>query len=379
MSYCDSAGCWQFSPCPLHGRTIERRLLRGHSSSVTCLELGRAAWCSAMMISGSEDSTVRVWDLASEKAIRCLKGFPESCGNKSTSSVNVNSVCFSPNRDVVACAAGNVICMFDLRSKSIVLKECLKFAMNTDEINEISFNEKGTFLAAADDSGEVKVFDMKQHTQQQPPSTFKTLRGHENICSSVVFHPKQPWELFSGGFDCSVRRWDFSKARSSSLFDSFSSSAAATQCINPPFVHSLAVSSSVTWLAAGLGNQNVWLHNFADSKERQLEGHNGSVSQVQFLDDNTLLSAGNDRLLMLWDLSSLQSTPAVAKTTKRKSKSKKKGNLQTEESTEPELQAKLSLEHPLKLNWVRGRSKENELNIYVGDVSPHISSYRLTG
>ena len=44
---------------------------------------------------------------------------------------------------------------------------------------------------------------------------FKTCRrsGHENICSSVAFHPKRAWELVSGGLDCLLINWDFSRGK----------------------------------------------------------------------------------------------------------------------------------------------------------------------
>lgn len=60
----------------------------------------------------------------------------------------------------------------------------------------MAVNRKGTFLAAADDSGEVKIVDLATG------SVFKTLRGvHTNICSGVQFHPKKSWEVVTGGLD----------------------------------------------------------------------------------------------------------------------------------------------------------------------------------
>jgi WD40 repeat protein len=70
------------------------------------------------------------------------------------------------------------------------------YEYNRDEINQVAVNRKGTFLAAADDSGEVKIVDLATN------SVFKTLRGvHKNICSGVQFHPKKIWEVATGGLD----------------------------------------------------------------------------------------------------------------------------------------------------------------------------------
>lgn len=324
-----------------------------------------------MMLSGSEDCTARLWDLVTGKALRCIKAFGTN---------EVNSVCFSPTANLICAAAGNEISLFDLRQQAVILRKASQVCSSTDEINEICFNEKGTFLAAADDSGEVKVFDVKQ----QQPTVFKTLRGHKNLCSSVAFHPKLPWELFTGGFDCRLLSWDFSKARHTALFDPSTQEAKSAQSINPPFIHNISVSPSAQWLAAGLGNANVLLHRFSDGSTRELEGHTNAVSQVQFLDDSRLLSAANDNLVMVWDVSSIPPPVEAPKPRKGKQKASSKkdnnathtDNAATEEEQAP-LQAKISVEHSTKINWVRGRASEKELTFFVADMSPHISAYRL--
>jgi WD40 repeat protein len=82
------------------------------------------------------------------------------------------------------------------------------YSFNSEEINQVAVNHKGTFLAAADDSGEIKVINLQNH------KLFKTLQGvHSNICSSAVFHPRRPWEVVSGGLDSKIVKWDFSRGR----------------------------------------------------------------------------------------------------------------------------------------------------------------------
>lgn len=53
----------------------------------------------------------------------------------------------------------------------------------------MAVNEKGTLLAAGDDSGEVAVIDLAQGDLR------KRLSGeHSNICSCVSFRRCHPWE-----------------------------------------------------------------------------------------------------------------------------------------------------------------------------------------
>jgi hypothetical protein len=51
-----------------------------------------------------------------------------------------------------------------------------RYELNQDDVNQIVLNRKGTMLAAADDTGDVKVIDVEKH------KLHKTLRGtHQNV------------------------------------------------------------------------------------------------------------------------------------------------------------------------------------------------------
>ena len=72
----------------------------------------------------------------------------------------------------------------------------VKFEFNKEEINQISVNEKGEYLAACDDDGEIKIIDLRQD------NLFKALPArHSNICSSVQFRLQRPWQILSAGLD----------------------------------------------------------------------------------------------------------------------------------------------------------------------------------
>ncbi|PNY02761.1 WD repeat-containing protein 53-like, partial [Trifolium pratense] len=82
----------------------------------------------------------------------------------------------------------------------------------------VTCNSKSSFLAAADDSGEVK------------------------ICSTVEFLPWRSWEVISGGLDSTLVLWEFSKARPYKVLNFGSTSnSGAGQCFNPSLIHAIAV------------------------------------------------------------------------------------------------------------------------------------------
>ncbi|KAL5989712.1 hypothetical protein ACLOJK_010606 [Asimina triloba] len=86
------------------------------------------------------------------------------------------------------------------------------YSYNKEEINQIAFSTKSSFLAAADDSGDVKV------------------------------------PIITGGLDSKLVMWDFSRGRPYSVVDfgmpgtgGCEPSSSAAQCFNPAFVHAIAV------------------------------------------------------------------------------------------------------------------------------------------
>lgn len=83
-----------------------------------------------------------------------------------------------------------------------------RYSVNNDEINSLALSPNGTYLAAADDTGAIKIINIRTH------QLHKTLIGcHSNICAAVSFRPHNPWELLSGGLDAQVVRWNFATGR----------------------------------------------------------------------------------------------------------------------------------------------------------------------
>ncbi|XLT01403.1 hypothetical protein HN51_050754, partial [Arachis hypogaea] len=79
----------------------------------------------------------------------------------------VTSLCFK---------TGTEIKCFDVRLATKEWKLLENYNYNKEEINKVVCNLKSSFLAAADDSGEVKIIDIRQ------PCLYKTLRaGHTSV------------------------------------------------------------------------------------------------------------------------------------------------------------------------------------------------------
>ncbi|WOL09111.1 WD repeat-containing protein 53 [Canna indica] len=321
---------------------MKPRRLKGHTAAATCCIASRLR--PGVIASSGEDGCICWFDLRCKDVL-----FTIDVGKEP-----ISSLCFKTgNEDILYASSGTNISCFDIQMASS-WKPLETYNYNKDEINQISFSTKSNFLAAADDSGEVKIIDTCQK------SLYRTLRMvHTSICSSIQFVPWKPWTVVSGGLDLKLAVWDFSKGRPYNVIDygmagldSKDSNGNAGQCFNPAFVHSIAVpevdmlcgstkvcavargdgvvdvidleaelatpkpkSSSLTkgsQLKSRKGSAYAANTHTADQRKRmqldyKLGGHTASVSSVSFSlfgeRGKFLISGGNDALVKLWDWS----------------------------------------------------------------------------
>ncbi|CAD5334060.1 unnamed protein product [Arabidopsis thaliana] len=292
----------------------EPRKLRGHKSTATCCIASRDR--PGIVLTSGEDGCICWFDL------RCKDvQFIIDVGTEP-----VSSLC---NENILYASCGNEIKSFDVHMLSATSWKPLEsYNYNKDEVNQVVCNGRSSFLASADDSGDVKIIDIGQKC------LYKTLRaGHTSICSSVQFIPWRPWEVITGGLDSKLVLWDFSKGRSQKIIDFGSdTNNNSGQCLNPAFVHSIAIPEmdmvdkldKICAVARGDGIVN--LINIESELSRKgtsskgsssnnvikrvcldysVGGHNAAVSCVAFSQfqekGRFLISGGNDKTVKIWD------------------------------------------------------------------------------
>lgn len=362
--------------------TVASRQLGGHRDSVLCVQAGRGVDTQHLLLSGSEDSSARLWDLRTNRAVRCIRAFDKN----PVSSVRFGSWHGSECAYTVYAAAGQMVCEFDLRADAAVIinRTSTSLRAATDDINQISISSSGLWAVCCDDSGDARILGV-EHAEAAPlasqslpsstllttaaasvtpsssslstcssssssttpvpapapstpsvassPSTtthpsstpvsdlrlLKSIRAHENICSSASFRPRAAGQLATGGMDSSIAIWDYTRGK---LLTRLSTSpppgsTPSGQMFNPPFIHSIDFSADGSLLASGLGSSEVCLFNVplgdtsaaATAKEcGRLRGHHAAVAVVEWCPlgngSDWLVSGGNDRCLLLWDIQS---------------------------------------------------------------------------
>lgn len=295
----------------------------------------------------------------------------------------VTCISSSPVDDnFLAVAVDNAVAVYDRRNTS---KPTQEFQFNQEEINQTALNEKGNFLAACDDSGEIKIIDLESN------KLYKTLtKHHTNICSSAQFRPSKPLELITGALDCTVIRWDYTKnhpldkiSMQLGEHDSYS--------INPPMVHAVSVASHGNVFACGLGNGSVAVYKIFGKNITRLacmkKLHQVCCSHLQHAQfaagkGDCVISGGNDGKVLLFQVTEKQPVHSAAKKptasakTSSKGKSKRKSP-QNEASAESvvDMDVLLSLQHGSKVNWIT--SHPEQTHVYVADQTQNISVYNL--
>lgn len=206
------------------------RRLSGHKANATCCIASRDR--PGVVATAAEDGCVCWFDMRCKDVL-----FVADVGNCNP----ISSLCFKTGcEDKMYASSGNEVKCLDVHMVSSSWKPLETYSYNKDEINQIACHSKSSFLAAADDGGDVKIIDIRQHCP------YKTLRsGHSSICSTVQFLPWKPWEVITGGLDSKLVLWDFSKGHPQKMVDFGMFDAGDRghmgQCCNPAFVHALAV------------------------------------------------------------------------------------------------------------------------------------------
>lgn len=287
---------------------------KGHTGFITSVAFSPDG---QTLVSGSEDKTVRLWNVQSGEMI----GYPLI---KHTGFVS--SVAFSPDgQTIVSGSQDKTIQFWNIQAKPI--GECLTGHMSA--VRSVAFSPDGKSLVSGSFDHTIQLWDIQS---QQPIG--QPLIGHTDIVISVVFSPDGQ-SFISGSFDKALRLWDIQGQSLGEPFTGhtdFISSVAFShdgktivsgsfdktvrlwdmqgESIGQPFightdvVSSVALSQDGKTLVSGSFDQTVRLWNLqGQSKSLPFTGHTDSVRSIALSPDGqTLVSGSDDKTLRLWNL-----------------------------------------------------------------------------
>jgi len=255
-----------------------KRSLAGHQKEAWALTFSPDG---SLLASGSDDHTIKLWDVDSERELLTLTGHSQT----------VTALAFFHEGDRLASVSldGKVI-LWDLTrtgpDRRQVLASSSVLHAYDDRLRAVSVSSDDQHLAAAGWKGLIHICDVAEREVQFD------LAGHTGPVYALAYSTN-PWVLASASADRTVRWWD-------------PNSGAEIGNDKRPFtgdMRSVAFSTDGLMMAAGGDPRNVTLWSMNSWEvTRTMTGHPLTVRSVAFSPDFKTIATGcDDEKVRLWD------------------------------------------------------------------------------
>ncbi|KAJ2778501.1 WD repeat-containing protein 53 [Coemansia interrupta] len=222
--------------------------LNQHRDRITALAAGTSS-CETLLLSGSDDGTVALWDMRYNATIGAVGGF--DLGEEYS---GITGVGFASDFSLVVSYGSHVSVLDRRKIGGHSQRPAVELADIDNGFDVEALSTRGDFVALVDAEGMASVFDVTD----SGISVDRYDGAHDALASCVAIHPEQP-EIATGGFDQKVRFWDMAEEAQIDEMDANVVSNQTTsqkQLVNPPFVYTLdywntETDSSTRMLASG--------------------------------------------------------------------------------------------------------------------------------
>jgi hypothetical protein len=228
----------------------------------------------SLLVSGSGDSTVRIWRAADGGLQRTLAGHD----------AGITSVAFSPDGSLLASGSEDGTVKL-WRTVDGGLARTL--TAHAGAVASVAFSTSGQLLATAGDDGTVKLWRVMDGVR------VRTINAHAGYVASVTFSPDGSL-LASGGEDAVIRVW---RVADGAMVSELTGHTAP--------VNTIAFSPSGSLIASGSVDTTVKIWRVFDGAlTATLAGHTEPVYMLAFAPGGNLLaSGGGDGVINLWRVS----------------------------------------------------------------------------
>lgn len=245
------------------------KTLSGHLDSVWSVALSSNG---QILVSGSEDKTIKVWDFPRRKLLYTL--------NRHTDTVR--SLAISGDGKTLASSSGDkTIALWNLQTGKLIRT----LTGHTSTVWSVAISNDGKTLVSGSQDDTIKVWNL--HTGQLR----RILYGHSGQVFSVALSPDEK-TFATAGSDRTIKVWDLQTGVLLRTLKGHSDS-----------VRFVVFSQDGKQLASSSWDKTIKVWQVQTGKLiHTLQGHKGRVVAVAFTLDNKIASAGIDKCINIWSL-----------------------------------------------------------------------------
>jgi len=248
--------------------------LSGHTGAVNSVAFNPDGNTVA---SGSFDKTVRLWDVNTGKAIGQLFSHAQP----------VTSVAFSPDGNTIVSGSwDNTVWLWDLNTEEAIAQP---FSGHTKPILSVAFSPDGNTIVSGSWDKTVRLWNVETGEAIGQPFS-----GHTKPVLSVFFSPDGS-TIVSSSDDSTVRLWDVETGEViGQLFFG-----------HPKTVNSVAFSPDGNTIVSGSedGTVQLWDIKTGEVRGQPFSGHIETVNSVAFSPNGDTIASGSwDKTVRLWDV-----------------------------------------------------------------------------
>lgn len=251
--------------------------LTGHSGEVNAVAISPDG---QKITSGSDDQSIKIWNLNTGQALRTLKGH----------SSWVYSVAISPDgQSLVSGSKDQTIKVWNLNTG----EELRTFKAHTGYVNSVAISRDGQKIASGSYDKTIKVWNLKT-------GQVSTLTGHSREVLSVAISPDGQ-KIASGSADRTIKVWNLNTGKELHTLTGHSGD-----------VNSIAISPEGQELASVSDDKTIKVWNLNTGRQiRTLTGHSADVNSVAYSprtptanspDNQKIATGSDDKTIKLWNL-----------------------------------------------------------------------------
>lgn len=256
---------------------IGTRPFQGHSGHVLALAFSTDG---KRLLTGSEDNSARVWDVATGREIRPLEGHGDE----------VLAVVFSPDgRRLLTGAADRTVRLWDAASG----RQLRLLEGHTERVAAVAFSPDGRLALSGSWDRSLSLWDLDTGRE------LRRFGGHASYVTSVAISPDGRHAL-SGSYDSTVRLWNLHSGKELRRYEGSGKE-----------VYAVAFSPNGRRFVSAGNDNSIRLWDVDTGRElRRLDGHARAVIRLAFSPDGKrILSAasqyqGGEKAIRIWDTDS---------------------------------------------------------------------------